>query len=357
MTSAERLERIFLGEMVDVVPFALKGWRIPPCPEERQLLEDGMAILDAAPVYRTHSPHVSVETHNVQQDAINLQRRVIKTPVGVLSSIHRPLDTARVERTTWLIDPPFKSPSDYAILEFMARDRRHEPCYDIFESAVADMGGKAFFKTGAPGCALHTILYSYMGPERFAIEWSERRDRVLSLCAQMEANERAIYEIVAHSPASIVQCGGNYAPEMMGLPRFSEHVLPHWESAGAILHEGGKQIGCHLDANNAIWASQVGASSLDWIEAFTPAPDTDMTMAEARAAWPDKTLFINFPSSVHLQPAAEIAATTRKLLRDAAPGSRFVVGITENVPEHRWRESFRVILDTLNAEGQLPLRG
>jgi len=27
---------------------------------------------------------------------------------------------------------------------------------------------------------------------------------------------------------------------------------------------------------------------LDYIEAFTPAPDTDMTLAAARKAWPDK---------------------------------------------------------------------
>ncbi len=355
MTSAERLERIFRGEMVDVVPFALKGWRIPQCEAERQLRNDGMAILDAAPVYRTHSPNVETETETFRRDGIGLQRRTIKTPVGSLTSIHRPLGGAQVERTTWLVEPPFKKPDDYATLEFMATDRHYEPCYEVFDAAVAAMGGEAFFKTGAPGCALHTILYSYMGPEIFAIEWAERRERILSLCAVMEANERVVYEIVARSPALLVQCGGNYAPEMLGLERFTDHVLPHWDAAGAVLHEGGKQLGCHLDANNVIWADQVGASPLDWIEAFTPSPDTDMTMADARAAWPGKTMFINFPSSVHLRTADEIAETTRQLLRESAPGDRFVVGITENVPEHRWRESFRVILDTLNAEGQLPL--
>jgi EAL domain-containing protein (putative c-di-GMP-specific phosphodiesterase class I) len=72
-------------------------------------------------------------------------------------------------------------------------------------------------------------------------------------------------------------------------------------------------------------------------------------------AWPGKTLFINFPSAVHLDSAEVIAATTRKLLQDAAPGERFIIGITENVPENRWRESFRTILDTCNEYGKLPI--
>ena len=53
----------------------------------------------------------------------------------------------------------------------------------------------------------------------------------------------------------------------------------------------------------------IAGTALDYIEAFTPAPDTDMTLAEARAAWPDKVLWINFPSSVHLKPNAEVEQT------------------------------------------------
>ena len=127
-----------------------------------------------------------------------------------------------------------------------------------------------------------------------------------------------------------------------------DYVLPHWEKVAAIFHEEGKMLGCHLDANNKLWAEEVGASGLDWIEAFTPAPDTDMTVAEARKVWSGKVLFINFPSSVHLQKASVIAATTRQILKEAAPGDRLIIGITENVPEN--------ILKTVNEFGKLPIR-
>ena len=355
MSPGERLEAIFRGELVDQVPFALKGRRVPECEAERRLHARGMGILDSASVYTTASPGVTSRTASFVEDGVSLRRTVISTPVGDLTSVSRPLGTHQVERTSWTIEHPFKRPEDYAVLEFMARDRVYTPCYEAFEQAQAHGGSEAFFKTGAPGCALHTVLYSYMGPETFAVEWAERRDEVLSLCRTMVDNERPVYEIVARSPALAVQCGGNYAPEMLGKERFVEHVLPHWRAAGAVLHEGGKLLGCHLDANNKLWADEVGASELDWIEAFTPAPDTDMSLAEVRAAWPGKVQFINFPSSVHLQPATTIAATTRQLLRESAPGDRFAIGITENVPEDRWRESFATIMDTLEECGQLPI--
>lgn len=355
MTCAERLEAVFRGEMVDRVPFALKGWRTASCRAERDLRNDGMGILDSCGVYKTRSPNVQTEVLNYVENGQALQRTVIKTPMGTLTSVSRRIATEKTESTSWLIEPPFKRPEDYKVLQFIARDRRYEPAYEGFLRAQAQMDGDAFFKTAAPGMALHTIMYSYMDVELFSVEWAERRDEVIALHEAMAANQRPIYEIIAKSPALVVQCGGNYASEVLGKQRFVDYVLPHWDEVCGILHKGGKLAGCHLDANNRLWAKEVGASGLDWIEAFSPTPDTDMTVADARKAWPGKTLFINFPSSVHLESPEVIAAVTRRILEEATPGDRFAIGITENVPEHRWRESFRTILDTCNAYGALPI--
>ena len=55
----------------------------------------------------------------------------------------------------------------------------------------------------------------------------------------------------------------------------------------------------------------------DIVEAFTPAPMGDVTVAEARAAWPDKALWLNFTSSVHLEPDEAIRAHARQLIQEA----------------------------------------
>jgi len=356
MNCAEKIEAVFDGKLVDRVPFALKGWRIPKCEMEDVLLNEGMCIIDSAGVYRSVSPNLESEAQSFEKNGATYHRTNIKTPKGNLSSLTMQVPSPKTESTAWRVEMLFKSPEDYDAVEFMIRDRQYSPDYEAFLKAQEKSSGVSFFKTGAPGSPIHTIMYEIMGLETFSIEWAERRERVIALHDAIAENEREIFSIVAKSPAKVVQCGGNYSPEVLGKKRFMDYILPHWEDVTAILHEGGKMVGCHLDANNKLWAREVGSSGLDWIEAFTPAPDTDMTVAEARKIWAGKVLYINFPSSVHLERAEVIEKTTKQILRESAPGDRFIVGITENVPENRWRESFYTILKTINKFGKLPIR-
>ena len=355
MNCAEKIDAIFDGKFVDTVPFALKGWRIPRGEMAEILLKEGMCIINSGSVYKSVSPNIETKTESFNKDGAVYQKTTIKTPKGELSSLTKRVPSPRTEGTAWRMEMMFKGPEDYDAVEFMMRDRQYSPNYESFLKVQEQSGGEAFFKTGAPGSPLHNIMYSIMGLETFSIEWAERRERVIELHDAIAENQREIYSIVAKSPAKAVQCGGNYSPEVLGKQRFTDYMLPHWEEITAILHEGGKLVGCHLDADNKLWAKEVGDSGLDWIEAFTPAPDTDMSVADARKMWPGKVLFINFPSSVHLGDVSYIEETTKQILKEAAPGDRFIVGITENVPENRWRESFYTILKTLNKFGKLPI--
>lgn len=81
-----------------------------------------------------------------------------------------------------------------------------------------------------------------------------------------------------------------------------------------------------------------------------------MTIAEARNIWPEKVLSIDFPSAVHLEEPRVIEETTKQILKEAAPGDRFIIGITENVLDNRWQESFHTILKTVNKFGRLPTK-
>ena len=356
MNCAEKIETVFAGKFVDYVPFALKGWRIQQCEAERALRNEGLCIIDSRQVYASTSPNTETETLHFTREGVSYQKRIVWTPAGELTSLTRAVVAEQTERTTWRVEMPFKTPQDYDALEYMIRDRRYAPAYDGFLKSQKQMGGDAFFKTGAPGAPIHTIMYEIMGLETFSVEWAERRDRVLALNDAIAENQRDIYPIIAQSPATVVQCGGNYASEVLGRERLIDFVLPHWEEVCAVLQEGGKLVGSHLDANNRLWAKEIGDSKLDWVEAFTPAPDTDMTMADARRMWPGKVLFINFPSSVHLETTDAIEAATKRILRESAPGDRLIIGITENVPENRWRESFHTILRTVRTYGRLPIQ-
>jgi hypothetical protein len=80
-----------------------------------------------------------------------------------------------------------------------------------------------------------------------------------------------------------------------------------------------------------------------------------MTVEDARRLWPDKILWINFPSPVHLEPPEAIRRCVHDILRAAAPGQRFLFGITEDIPDSVWEASLPVISSALQEYGAVPI--
>jgi hypothetical protein len=58
-------------------------------------------------------------------------------------------------------------------------------------------------------------------------------------------------------------------------------------------------------------------------------------------------LWINFPSSVHLQSEEVIREATLEILRQAGDRKGFLMGVTEDVPAEHIERSVSVILETL----------
>ena len=77
-----------------------------------------------------------------------------------------------------------------------------------------------------------------------------------------------------------------------------------------------------------------------------------MTLGEARAAWPDKVLWLNFPSSVHLKPDEQVKRATIDMLNEVSSCRGIIVGITEDMPPERWRGSCQAIMDGLEQHAQ-----
>ncbi|MCD6289069.1 MAG: hypothetical protein J7M34_01105 [Anaerolineae bacterium] len=364
MSPRERVEAALLGEIPDMVPFTIYEKHLPTGETERRLRDDGLCIVQREPsVYTLETPNVFTEqVHFTGEDGIHRVRTVVRTPVGTFTAVDRvvPVGATAFDQvmpwTRWREEYPFKGPDDYEPLEFAISDCRYRPNYDAFSARMAVMGNDGIMRANIGYSPLQEIIYTVMGIERFAIEWAERRDRVMRLYEALTESRRKLYPIIAQSPALIANYGGNVTPEVVGLERFERYVLPHYNEAAEILHLHGKLLGVHFDANVRLLAPGIARSKIDYVEAFTPAPGSDMTLAEAREIWPDKAIWINFPSSVHLAPIPVVEETTRQLLHEAAPGDRFIIGITEDVPSDRWQESFPAILRVIHQEGRLPIR-
>jgi hypothetical protein len=339
MTPRQRVLAVLRGRRPDKVPFTIYENKIPQCAVERRLRNEGLCIVNRRHrAWREETPNCTWETHHYAKGSRPRVRTVVRTPVGEVSSVAEP-----AAFTSWTLERFFKGPEDYKVLRFMEADRLYVRDYDAYLQAERWMGEDVILRSGVGACPLHRIMIQWMGLETFAVEWCERRDEILRLESTMRQKLRGLYPILADAPITHANFGGNEVTGVMGPQRYREFCIPLYDECAEVLHAKGKLLGTHLDGNNRLWAGAVAACALDYVEAFTPAPDTDMSLDDALAAWPDKVLWINFPSSLHLASIERIRQSARQIVAAARGTGRVILGITEDIPPDRWQENLLAI--------------
>lgn len=350
MTPRERVEAVLFGGSPDHVPFTVYECMLPQCEVERKIRNEGTCIHQRHyPVYAGITPNCTSESHSYTDSETGkyLVETITHTPAGDLSAVMEPAGF-----TSWRRELPFKQPGDYARIIALANDTGYLPAYDAPPKAYEWIGGDQICVTHMGYSPLQAIIYDYMGVETFAIEWSERRDEVMKLYDALAARDRRCFEVVAHGPDRFVQYCGNVSPYIVSPKNFRELILPLYNEFGNMLHEQGKLLGVHMDADCGPYADMIGESAVDVIEAFTPAPDTDMSIAQARAAWPEKILWTNFPSSVHLSHDETVYQTACRMIDEDGGAQKLIIGITEDVPENRWPSTFEILSRTCAEYGR-----
>jgi hypothetical protein len=369
----EEIELALAGGTPDCVPFTFYDLLFPEGFDPAPLQSKGMALCARRPVYRKVTPNVKVREVKESDGGV---RTIYNTPVGTLTSLYQPAalaygvvgsldrrgvpivpqDPQECGMPSWpigaqLLERPIKTRDDYRVAKFIVEDTRYEQDYDTFLAECERIGNAG--KVIAHTCyePLLDVEISWLGQERFCYEVADNSDAVMELHEALAENHKKMYEVVASSPADYVLYGGNVVPEMLGPDRVRDYVCPCWNAFADRLHERGKKIGVHLDANNRLILDVVRNSKLDFVEAFTPPPDCNVSVAEARAAWPGKRLWINFPSSVHIQSEDTIREATLEIYRQAGDRKGFLMGVTEDIPREHIERSVTVILDTLKECG------
>ena len=94
-------------------------------------------------------------------------------------------------------------------------------------------------------------------------------------------------------------------------------------------------------------------TDLPVIEAFTPLPVGDVTVAEALAAWPQKVIWESFPGCLFFEPAEVIEAYAVELLRQGAASGRLIIDCTEEFPVDAFDKTFTAIGRALAPQGEI----
>ena len=337
MSLRERLLTTMRGGVADRIPWNIYASLLPKTEIGRAMQRKGLSILSGTRVCREVHEGVTIrETRKETSDGPHI-RVQIETPAGTLDE-EATIDPAYGSR--WIRKFFITGPEDYAAAEYYFRHTHVKPDYEGWRIADAAMGDA--------GVVLHEILplpilhlYQYwMGAEGMAEGVYLYRDRFEALLDAVERLYHQQVELAAAGPSEVIWFPESISAHVISPQLFQRYCLPVYQRAVPVVRGAGKLTFAHFDGSIRPYLDLLKGIDLNIIEAFTPPPMGDLTVAEAKAAWPDKVIWVNFPGNLYLEPAETIKTYTLELLRTSAPGGRLVIGCTEDFPIQEFEKTF-----------------
>jgi hypothetical protein len=353
MTPAQRAKAVYRSERPDRVPFTVYESKVVGKPFEDQVRSSNICLLRRVVSWRTVTPNVKArqETDRLPNGHV-YQRTILETPLGCLSCAVEKAEGIDID-TTWKKERLFKDADDYSKLRFLYQDMVvQENDQSIADSVRLDQENRDVIVRDTIGSEpMQELISDIMGVETFSYEWMDNRDEIEALLAIMSERSLEKARIVAASPLGMANYGGNVTPQIIGRDAYIQHYMARYAEAYDLLHRSGKLMGVHLDGANAPIMDLIAQSKMDYVEAYDPSMSP--SVRQAMQTFPDKVLSINWPSALQLGTRDEIKQATTDILVQVTDFSRFIMGVTEDIPAWKFAENILAIADALACWGRL----
>ena len=285
------------------------------------------------------------------------------TPVGSVSC--KILYNEEMKRAgasiTWITEHVIKEPRDYRTVGYIFKNMKILPDYDNyreFQNQVGDRGYAAAF-ANLSSSPMHHIMKEFLDTTEFYLELYDHPRELRQLCEDMEPYYDQVFRVLADSPAEVIFSGGNYDETITYPPFFRDHIMPHLQKLADMLHPRGKLLQTHCDGENQRLLDLLAESGMDIAEAVCPQPMTKVSITDVKKAFKGKvTIFGGVPSVALLEesmPDDEFERFMKNLLREIAPGRRFILGVSDTTPPNAKFERLLRITDMVREQGSLPM--
>jgi hypothetical protein len=340
-----RLERALAGEPVGWPVYAVYDWFVKNRTADwPSLFARGLGQIAHVDLVRVERPHLEIVER--REEAGGRSRRTTRWLT----------DRGELEETfegEWQRSYLVKSPADYRVLRRAFEDTRYEATAEPFLRSEAGLGDGGL-TLGALGWTplrrspLLQVQVDFAGPERFALDLADEAPELMDLLELLtDLTLRKLREAV-RTPARFIKLWENLAIETLGPPNYRRWLVPLYRKIIDLLSGAGKRLLVHYDGKLRAIAPDIAGLDFD-IDSLTPPPEGDMTAAEARAAWPEKFLWLHPPLGWYDAPRQVLKERVRRMVREAGPRN-FCLMISEDLPAN-WREQVPAVLEALEPTG------
>lgn len=339
-----RLQRALDGEVVDRPVYLAYDWFVQNRPIDWQsLFEQGLGQI-------AHADLVTVERPNVE---------IVETTREVDGRVRRDVRwiTDRGELHEWYLGQwqqefLIKSPADYRILQRALEGTRYCCTAEPFERAEQQVGDRGITLgqlgwTPIRRTPVLQVQIDFAGPERLAMDLVDEVPELMELLEMLTELTLDKVREAAKGPARYIKLWENLTIEMLGPRQYERHLMPIYRQILEILGRADKRLIVHYDGKTRTIADQIASLDFDGLDSLTPAPEGDMSIAEARLRWPDKFFWLNPSAAWFREDRSSLANRIRQMVRDAGP-RRYCLMISEDIPPD-WEQTVPTVLQALAA--------
>jgi hypothetical protein len=356
MSIRERILTVYKNQRPERRPVSIYKRYLKVGELERLARNSGLGILDFVPVVSLMAPawhlapgyisevkNVSLSVSYSWENGRLVQVRTYATPVG---SVSARIVRDEVTGSEWMEKHYIESPDDYKIIQFIIEHTIFLPQEDLVRSAKRDLGDDGIVLGRIDRIPYQKLLIELADPEVFLVDIQTRPEIVRELLEVMEARLDEQVLKAMESSAAVIWSPDNVTSDMTPPRLYKTHCLPFYERYHGMCRGSGKIYCVHLDGRLAALKELIARSRFDVIDSFSLIEvGGDMSISEAKLAWPDKVLCPNLPASICLKPPEEIKTYLKNI--SAGFGDRpFMLQISEDIPP----DSYENVLPALTSQ-------
>ena len=363
MTARERMMAVYRGRFADRVPISIYARYLPRGSCERALREMGLGIIDyhpavtlLAPPWHTHPGYIS-QVQGVDlvislswENGQPVETRTYKTPVGTIS-----------QRTTkeptygsdWISKFYVTGRVDYKVLQYVVEHTVFRSNESGLRARIRDLGQDGVVLGRMDRCPYQKLLIELAGPEQFLMDLYTDPDPVTELLEVMDRRMDEAFQMVVGSQAEVIWQPDNITVDMTPPDRFRQYCVPFYEKHARQLQAAGKVYVVHMDGRLAPLKELIAGCPFDAVESFSlPEVGGDLSLSQARAAWPDKVILPNFPAPLCQRSKQEIESYLERMLAEAGTKVPFMLQVSEDIPTSEWQRVLPILCLVMQARGQ-----
>jgi hypothetical protein len=264
----------------------------------------------------------SVKVEGESQGDVHITRWI--TPVGSIEQHQR--YTALASHTDKF---PVETPDDARVMEYILQGRSWDFDLDLFRQNDALVGDRAAPMVFIPRINIQRMFIEIMGVEGTLYALADDRPMVERLMRVIDESDERMLQVVSESPVPIINFGDNVDHHFLPPNLFERYVLPEYQRRAGFFRAAGKFTHAHWDGYIKLLLPYARQTGLDGIEALTPIPQGDITIAEMKEALGDMILLDGVPMTSFLphEPVEELVSTTRQVIETFSPN--LILGVSD----------------------------